>query len=249
MDFKIRIKPGITCYFCFDDAEWKNMLIPIWKKWISYLLPWPVERRTSEFNPDLRVVIARGKHQLLCGDAIYSFDVHYDNFANIFERINWERIELQQGLLLGLGLASIPVILEEKHHLMARYTAVDIDPVVIDLAKKYALPYLQSPVEVHLGDAAEFIKTCEQKFDFIFIDLFVELDVPMKFMHHDFLGRLANMLRPGGVILQNCVGFDEQEEKHTTIYFEQLFKKHFTHAKLIPIAGNMMLLSDGRILK
>lgn len=225
------------------------MLIPAWKKWISYLFPWPVEKRTSEYNPELRVVIARGKHQLLCGEAIYSFDVHYDNFANIFARIDWQRQTLKDGLLLGLGLASIPVILEEKHQQIAHYTAVEIDPEVVRLAQKYTIPYLQSTLELHTADAAEFVKSCHKKFDFIFIDLFVELDVPMKFMHNDFLSRLAALLKPGGVILQNCVGFDDQEIKHTTVYFEQLFKKHFTHAIMIPIKGNMMLLSDRRVMK
>lgn len=222
--------------------------IPWWKQWLSHLTALPVEKHSSEYNPDLQVVIARGKHQLLCGKAIYSFDVHYDNFATIFARLNWDKIHLQQGLLLGLGLASIPVIIEEKHRITAGYTAVDIDPVVVDLARKYTIPYLKSHVDIFTADAADFVKTCTQKFDFIFIDLFVELDVPMKFMHHNFISRLAGLLTPQGVILQNCVGFDDQEIKHTTLYFEQVFKKQFTHAEMIPISGNMMLFSDRRVM-
>ncbi|MFN0015081.1 MAG: hypothetical protein ACKVU2_11075, partial [Saprospiraceae bacterium] len=40
-------------------------MVPLWKKWFSYLVPITLERAGSSLNPDLAVVLDRGRLQLL----------------------------------------------------------------------------------------------------------------------------------------------------------------------------------------
>jgi len=66
------------------------MSIPIWKKWLSHLTPLTLEETASEQNPELTVLLSRGRVQLLSGNAIYSWDDLYQNFLIAFDRLKIE---------------------------------------------------------------------------------------------------------------------------------------------------------------
>ncbi|MCB0574813.1 MAG: hypothetical protein KDC61_09635, partial [Saprospiraceae bacterium] len=89
------------------------MRIPLWKKWLSYLVPMTLEEAASEQNPELSVILDRGRLQLLSGDAIYSWDDLYRNFLLAFEKLQIKERNIDQVLVLGLGLGSVPFILEK----------------------------------------------------------------------------------------------------------------------------------------
>ena len=91
------------------------MEIPFWKRWLSYLTPIRLEESASEYNPELTVMLDRGRLQLLSGNAIYSWDDLYHNFTRAFTQLQPENLGYQDVLLLGLGLGSVPYILEKKH--------------------------------------------------------------------------------------------------------------------------------------
>ena len=87
----------------------------------SYFTDVLIESASSVFNPNLELYLVDGRYQLCANDAIYSFDDKYANFAEAFDKTKWSDFQVKNALILGLGLASIPYILEKKHITHAFY--------------------------------------------------------------------------------------------------------------------------------
>ena len=101
------------------------MHIPLWKKWVSHVVPLTLETAASQQNPELTVMLDRGRLQLLSGNAIYSWDDLYHNFTIAFGTLDIEERGFQDVLILGLGLGSVPYILEKIYEQSYEYTAVE----------------------------------------------------------------------------------------------------------------------------
>ena len=73
--------------------------------------------------------LVKGRYQLCTEKPFILTETKYDNFANAFRQISLEGVN--DVLVLGLGLASIPYILEKIHHKDFVYTGVEIDEEVV----------------------------------------------------------------------------------------------------------------------
>ena len=133
------------------------MEFPLWKRLASYLWDVPVEVTSSEYNDHLAVSLVKNKLQLSTKNAIYSFDEAYDNFRQSFTVINWENFTCDKVLVLGFGLGSIPLILQNVFEQNPEITAVELDETIVDLAVRYTIPRLRLPVNWYLTDSC---RTC-----------------------------------------------------------------------------------------
>lgn len=221
------------------------MPAPRWKIWLSYLFEIHLESTSSVYNPHLYVSLSKGRYQLSTANAVYSFGDLYTNFSRTFERWNWKEYSFQEVLILGLGLGSIPVILEEAHERDCIYTAVEIDEEVVDLAYRYALNNLASPIHMITADAAIAVQQFSSaSYDLICVDLFDDDVVPPQFETTDFLVQAARLLRPEGVLLFNRLAYNADDKKASTRFYEQTFRKVFPNSHCLDVGGNFMLVSD-----
>ncbi len=218
--------------------------IPLWKKYLSYFKDVPLDHRYSEKNGELTLLLVRGRYQLCTTNAIYSFDDLYDNFTDAFRRMNLNAIPGDQVLILGLGLGSIPLMLEQKFHQKLQFTAVEFDEEIVMLQEEYTAPRMQSQVDVIVGDAEIFVQTTIQKYDLICIDLFIDEKIPAPFKTTEFLFKINNILTPGGLVLFNHLGITPTDRKETTQYFNNIFKPIFPNGHLLSIKGNYILFND-----
>lgn len=238
------INPHQPQYTKGDDSQY-IMHIPFWKKWISHLTPITLEEAVSEQNPELSVVLSKGRVQLLSGDAIYSWDDLYRNFLIAFDTLKIDERKIDNVLLLGLGLGSIPFMLEKVFHRDYHYTAVEWDETVAHLAVKYTLSRLESPVEIITADAAVFVEVTEEQYDLLIIDIFEDEITPPQFCTEEFLETCASMLNPGGLLLFNRLhGEDVSVRQVTERFFERGFKNVFPDAWAIDTKGNWILCAQ-----
>lgn len=219
------------------------MHIPIWKKWLSHLLPLTLETASSEQNPELAVVLDRGRLQLLSGNAIYSWDDLYHNFTIALGMLDLEEKPYEEVLILGMGLGSVPYIIEKVYELQYRYTAVEWDEAVAALASKYTLPRLASPVEMITADAGVFVEITEEVYDLIVVDIFEDDRTPEHFETVDFLDACEQRLSPGGILLYNRLYNNPKNMLATDRFFEHAFKDVFPDAWKIDTGGNWILVS------
>jgi spermidine synthase len=196
-------------------------------KWLSYLTEITLEQRESDISGHLTVSLHKGRHCLSTENAIYSWADLYTNFYTVFKDLRIEENPPQDILVLGLGLASIPWMLEKNFHLKASYTAVELDEEVVDLASKYAISRLESPVECIVTDANAYIMQCYDEYDMICVDLFVNDKVPSVFESYKFLKRCSECLRPGGKLLFNHIVRNDQEATHTEDFYKKVFQQVF----------------------
>lgn len=220
------------------------MAAPKWKKWLSYFKEVHLESTSSIHNPSLHVSLVSGRHQLSTDDAIYSFDDMYDNFAQAFEKIDLTKLEGKRVLVLGLGLASIPFILEEIHKLSLEYTCVEIDEQVIYLAEKYILANLKSHFEIVSTDAELYINQCLQQFDLICVDIFENDFVPPQFETVGFLNQLKTILSPGGMIMYNRLALTDRDKILSDRFYKNEFSTVFKDGHLMDVGGNYILLNN-----
>jgi spermidine synthase len=227
----------------------KHTQYPSWKTWLSYLWEQHLESVSSEHNPHLYVSLSKGRLQLSAAHAIYSFEDLYDNFRLAFEAMDWKLFPGKKVLVLGLGLGSVPQILEQHCHRAFSYTTVEIDEAVIYLAQKYALHRLRSPMQVVCADASAFVLQCEETFDLITMDVFQDDEVPAVFLEKPFLQNLKKLLSPQGLLMYNMLARTKEDKKRTNSFYQNRFLKVFPEGQSLPVRGNSMLLSHPAYLK
>ena len=87
-----------------------------------------------------------------------------------------------------------------------RLQAVELDPVVVDVAYEYfGLP--RSPrLRVDVGDGRQFLAARAQRWDVIVVDAFFADAIPAHLVTQEFLALARSRLAPGGVVVTNAIG-------------------------------------------
>lgn len=208
-----------------------------------------IESAASDYNPHLYVSLRNGRYQLSTAHAIYSYGDLYSNFDHAFQRLDFERLSGKQALLLGFGLGSIPIILEQKMGLKFDYMVVEIDEVVLDLANRYTLPALQSNIQTVCADAEAFVAQCTDTFDLICMDIFLDDTVPARFESLGFLRQLKGLLAPNGVLLYNRLAAKSKDIDQSFDFYQQRFLSVFPKGTYLDVGVNWMLLNQKSALK
>ncbi|MBL7829964.1 MAG: fused MFS/spermidine synthase [Saprospiraceae bacterium] len=225
----------------------EKIAIPSWKKYFSYIFPIKIESSSSVYNPLLVVNLTKGRLQLLTENAIYSYDDLYDNFDAAFSQLNIS--DVKEVLVLGLGLGSIPYLLEKKYRLQTNITAIEIDEEIIHLASKYSLHRLNNHIDCVCADAEIFLESTDEKFDLICMDVFEDESIPSQFLSSDFLEMIRERLNPNGIFLFNHLATTGADKDIAKKYFVDVFTKSFRNASIIPTNHNFILLQDSSRLK
>lgn len=79
-----------------------------WTKLGSYWFDIQLEETDSDYSGKLEVICRKGRYALCTKNAVYSYDDLYVNFRKSFQQVDLERYKINDVLVLGLGLGSIP---------------------------------------------------------------------------------------------------------------------------------------------
>ncbi len=221
---------------------------PRWKRWLSYLTEIHIESAASAHNPHLYVSLRRGRYQLSAAHAVYSYADLYSNFDRAFQRLRMEQLPGTEVLLLGFGMGSIPVLLEKKWKRHYAYTAVEVDEVVLELATRYVLPDLHSPIDLVCADASIFVAVAQERFDLICMDIFLDDQIPEVFESFDFLEDLRERLHADACLLYNRLTATAADQHATKHFYESVFLKVFPEGGFLPVGGNWILVNDKRYI-
>ena len=111
--------------------------------------------------------------------------------------------EPRRMLVVGLGGGSLPMFLR-AHYPAATIDVAEIDPDVVDVAKKFFGFVEDERMRAHVGDGRQFIeKAPPGDYDIIFLDAFGAHDVPKHLTTREFLQITRRALRPNGVVVSN----------------------------------------------
>jgi spermidine synthase len=154
-------------------------------------------------------------------------------------------------LLIGIGAGSMIRFLE---HYDARVDVdgVDIDPVVVDVARDYFGTRPSAHVRLLVRDGFDHVETTEERYDVIYLDAFlkpvpdaraVDTDisgVPRRLKTIETYRKMQDKLAPGGVVVVNLhyKTLDEDVETLREAFAQEaLFE--------VPGTGNYVLVGSG----
>ncbi len=226
----------------------QNRMLPL-LRWLSHLREIHLETVLREADSPLYLSLKKGRLMLHTDQTIYSWEDRYMNFVWGMERIAYDRLPGDHALLLGMGLAAIPFIAEQKLRWYADWTAIELDPDIIRLAERYAFPQLRRPPVTFCGDASDWIRSSAGSFDLIILDVCREDVISPAFESAAFLQAVQRNLSPGGLFLYNRFYSSYKDQFKTDRFFRSAFRSVFPGSVLIDQGGTCLLANHPEALK
>ncbi|RZS90583.1 spermidine synthase [Aquimarina brevivitae] len=171
------------------------------KKLASYIIPF-TKTISSKISGTLEITWINGKKVLDSQNANYSYGslqrvleygiskIYFDSKSDI--------------LVLGLGAGSVLHSLRKKFKHQGSITAVELDPVAIDLAKhEFEVDSLDN-ITIIESDAFDYVAHSKNTYHFIIVDLFIDDQVPESFYSQEFWDHIISILKPKGTVLFNA---------------------------------------------
>lgn len=174
------------------------------KRIISYIFP-VTKKVNSEINGSLEITLVNGKKVLDTEHANYSFGSLQRVLKFALQQV--ELKEMNHILVLGLGGGSVLETLPKDFNYSNKITAIDIDPVVIDIAAHEFGINSDEQTRISCNDAFEFVKEHGTKYDLIIVDLFIDNKIPEKFLLIDFWKEMLQNVNIHGSVIFNSLCF------------------------------------------
>jgi len=153
----------------------------------------------------------------------------------------------QRVLVVGLGGGSLPMFLRSVFPLV-QIDAVDIDPVVIEVAHRF-LGFREDPfLRSHAVDGRRFVETAPAAaYDLIFLDAYSAEAVPVHLATREFLLAVLRATHPEGLVVSNLWG-----PSMNPLFGPMLrtYQAVFADLYLVELAGveNRIVLASARVL-
>lgn len=191
----------------------------------------------SPLNGDLYVYHIKGKYILNSKSANYSFGELHVAFQKAFRHIDVAKIPIDNCLVLGFGTGSVVSILREEYSLSFPIVAVEKDPVVIKLGKAYFDIDRFQNLSLEATDANKYIENCQELFDFIVFDIYIDNVIPSYYESDPFIKLLKKRLLPGGLLLFNK-DINNPEMKLSLNDLETNLRAHFSSVEKFQLVKN-----------
>ncbi len=183
-------------------------------------------RGNSPYNGEIKVVEYRDQVRIFASNFAQSRSLDKNGKSEFY----WDAFveassDIRPGskvLILGLGSGTTALALRRKFPKI-HIDGVEIDPLMVELGKKY-LGLGNSGINVIVEDAQTFVDKAKEKYDLIFVDLFVGGEVPVFVMVESFFKKLVSLLNAQGVLITNKIYNSRQEAKETKSFFEKFMK-------------------------
>lgn len=183
---------------------------------ILSLYPQTILKKSSRYNADIRVIREWVGYKLLVNGSPQSGSYIRMLWSRAIRKFRIDRIQnVDSILVLGVGGGTVIDILAKRFP-YASITAVDIDPVIIRIAKQYFEIDKHPNVRLVRADANAFVAGSAKKgnlFDIVVVDIFIGPKIPEFVSGATFLGLLHKIVKPGGYLLINYLRELEYQEK------------------------------------
>ena len=197
-----------------------------------FLFPKLVEQKQSEINGTIQVYKLWGKYSLRVDNLTQSGGLVKDIWQKALQAIKqYQPSPVKTCLILGLG-GGTAAALVNRFWPQALITAIELDPVMIKLGKKYLNLGQVKHLKIINADAFSAIKHLKINFDLILVDLYHGQTIPSQALKPAFLNQLKRLKSPQGVIIFNFL---------YSLSLPRL-DHHFSQIKLIKTPANRLLL-------
>ncbi len=197
-----------------------------------------LEERESKYNGHLRVVRTFGMgNYIQAGGLTQSGGIVESIWKSTLKRIAVrEKRIVKNILILGLGGGTLAKLLRKKYP-EAKITGIEIDPIMIELGKKY-LKLDDYNIDIKVADVNSY-NLYTNRFDLVIVDMYSGDNFPKEFESEEFLKKLSKF--PTVIINRLYYGDKRPDTVRFGNRLEKIFKKvvwHYPEANLMFILRN-----------
>ena len=196
----------------------------------SYFRPKTLAHFKSKINDNIDILKKNGKKIIYVAGAEQTGGTITGMWKRALSLIQYRWENMQNALVLGLGGGDV-IRLVHKLNPRLVITAVDIDPVMIKIARDYFDLTDSFYLKIYQRDAYYFLLLNRKKYDFIVVDLFVGFKNPQKARSTKFLKLLRGSLAGGGLIVYNSHYHSDLNSEFED--FHHLCTKIFTEVEIL----------------
>lgn len=206
-----------------------------------FFYPQTVEIRKSAVNGEIRVIKLFASYQLNVSSYTQSGGLVYTLWKKALLSIQHDLKKVNpRVLILGLGAGSNARIASAVFP-AALLTGIEIDPVMIDLGKKYFSLDKIKNLKIVITDAisqVQKLKRKKQKFDLVLIDLYLGYNPAPQTQDPEFLQAVKALLDKKGYAVFNQLII--KNERRQQLKFLSVLKKVFPQVKRIRTPANLV---------
>ncbi|MBL7952922.1 MAG: fused MFS/spermidine synthase [Flavobacteriales bacterium] len=189
------------------------------RRYFSFL--WPtLEERVAGRHGELTVRWEAGSKVLNSEQGNQSFGALHRVWQDVFAHLDLASTPPRDVLLLGLGGGSVPTILREELGIGAPITAVELDPAMVELARRHFGLTRHRDMQVVIGDATIQVHAMRARFHLVLVDLFDDLDLARGVDARTFIHGLRDRCAEGGIVCFNTVAYDEASDKRCQAVYD-----------------------------
>lgn len=207
---------------------------------LSFLYPQTLEKVYSPINKTIVVEKYFGQNRMVVDGFWQSGKYAERNTYLCLRNLPLDKRSEKNILFLGLGGGSGIKIINRLYP-KAQIIGVDIDPVMVEMGRKYFDLKEAKNFKITISDAFEFVKKFPKNkyFDIVLTDLYIGCDTPPLSQTIVFLKELKRILKDHGVYAVN--GSYTRENREITDRLITKVKKVFAKVELMRHPPNMII--------
>jgi len=187
----------------------------------QYLSPQTLKRFKSKHNINVELVTFSGSLRLDMGDLTQSGEVIEKIWNKAINDLLPKSRRPQSALILGFGAGSAAKLLARRYPGIT-LTGVELDPTVIDIARKHFNVDSIPNLTIHNSEAAKFVRQDNRQYDLILVDCYLGDQFPKSLESPSFLKLLVDK-SPHVIINRLFWGIYQPK----TLEFHEKLKKDF----------------------
>lgn len=197
--------------------------------------PKVIEEFESKYSGKIRVMQIFGYKYVSTGYWTQSGGIIKEVWAPVFKKIHAPKNKTW--LILGLATGTIAKMIPQP----AEITGVEIDPVMIEIGKKYfGLDQIPN-LKIVVADAQKFKSS--QTFDYVLVDLYCIDQLPHFVYSQKFLSSLSLL---GNLVIINHLYYSEEQKRQAKQLIEKL-EKIFGKVELLRSLTNLFVICSQNI--
>ena len=152
---------------------------------LSFLYPIIIETYSSSISGVIELTYEYGRLVVNTSEANYSYGSLHRVFRLVMRQMKFTD-QPAKVLILGFGAGSIAKILVEEYQLPVEIDGVEIDPVMLQIHEEY-FKLETNQLKLYNQDVLTFLQNNQVQYDYIFVDVFDNLNVPEELLSKSFI--------------------------------------------------------------
>lgn len=140
---------------------------------------------------------------------------------------------IKKAFFIGLGAGAMPKDMHEKTD--ANITVVEIDPTVVEVAKRFFNFSEDAKMRVEIGDGRILLRNSNEMYDYIVVDAYLAPIPPFHLTTAEFVKELKSHLNPGGIVFINIISPTEGPKAALFRSILKTYKNSFKNIYIFPL--------------